>query len=129
MAITVEFRTDIFPAYENEEGESVNGFIGRRCVEWVRDGLPRYGQETLSICPEDWGWLVFLEETFPFWIGCNNMGCGDDGLPEYHLIIVAEPRNRLFRKKINTRPAMDKAVMALHELISNEPKILNPRWG
>lgn len=129
MQTQVEFTTDLFPELPGEAEESDNGFIGRGFAEWIRDKLPEHGQATDSdgIVAEDFGWLCYLENEFPLWIGCNNHGENADGGTSYTAMIVAEPPFRFFRK-IDTKPALTKAVDALKSLIESEPGIRDVSW-
>ena len=129
METQVEFRTKMFPERPGEREENVNEFVGKAFCEWIRDELPRHGQETENnIIAEDFGWLCYLKCEFPLWIGCNNHGEDETGMTSYTAIVAAEPRRGLFRKGPDPKPALEKAAAAFKRLIESEPKIEDVKW-
>ncbi len=60
MRTHIEFRTDKFPEYEDEDIEdAVNpGRFGRRLAEHLQAKLPERGVLTEEPFAEDWGWVV-----------------------------------------------------------------------
>lgn len=132
MDTHVEFKTDMFPELPGEAEENINGFLGKGVALWIRDQLPAHGQATDEdgIVAEDWGWLCCLECDFPLWIGCGRTAADDepDGAVEYRAFVVAEPPFRIFRK-IDTKPAVSKALVAFRSLIESEPRIRDVVWS
>lgn len=129
MKTNVEFNSDMFPEIPGEAEEHVNGFIGKSFCEWIRDELPKHGQDTRDeIIPEDFGWLCTLECEHPLWIGINNNGLESSGLTSYVAIVVAEFPKKLFRKSPDPKPHLQKAISALEALIKSEPRIKSVSW-
>lgn len=66
MRTHLEFLSDAFPAYSNEEDEINPGIYGKRLAEFLAEKLPGQGFTVLGMPSEDWGWLTYLEnEAFP----------------------------------------------------------------
>jgi hypothetical protein len=61
MKTQVEFRSDKFPPYDGEEEEINPGLWGKRLAEYFQKSLPHHGLKVTGISPEDWGWMVELE--------------------------------------------------------------------
>ena len=102
MNTLVEFKSDKFPPYEGEEAQINPGLWGKRLAEYLQEQLPRHGLKVTCIGPEDWGWMVELEnEGFPLWIGCGHQN--DE--PDVFLCFIepSKPYLRRWFKKIDTR--------------------------
>jgi hypothetical protein len=140
MNTTVHFKSKAFPKYPNEDAEIVNANCwGKRLAEFIRDGLPRFGVETTGILNEDWGWLVSVRnDAFPLGIGCGPVddseeedgGKPADGTTEFVVFVTAEPKllQRLF-KRVDTKPALERAAAALRGLLESSPDIADIVWS
>jgi|GEM_PF-571020 len=149
MNNTAEFKSTAFPKQPDEDEELVNPHCwGRGLAEWIRVQLPKHGIETKDILCEDWGWVVNLKnEGFPLWIGCGvrtgldeEKSENDDGeartrpapnaLCEFSVFVTAEPGffQRLF-KRVDTKPATQQAVEALHRLLESSTEIQDLQWS
>jgi len=129
MKTHVEFRSDSFPPYPDEENEINPGRWGKRLAEFIHDGLKALGFEVIEPGAEDWGWMVEIRnEAFPIWIGCGNIDDEDDG----HLCFI-EPSTPFVRKflfkKISTEADINKIQAALDSILSSEPSISEIRWS
>jgi len=114
MKTHVEFRSDQFPA-DPDEDEVVNpGLYGRRIAEFLAEGLRSQGFEVAKPLPEDWGWVVEMEnKEFPLWIGCGHQG----EYPDDFLCFIEPHKPEIWRllKRVNTT----EHVQSLHEAIDN----------
>ena len=61
MKTHVTFRSDKFPPCDGEQEEINPGVWGRRLAEYLQKNLPHHGVKVTGIGPEDWGWMVELE--------------------------------------------------------------------
>jgi hypothetical protein len=78
MQTVVEFRSDLFSAYEASE-ENINpGIYGKRLAEFLQRGLGAMGFAVSRIFDEDWGWVVSIEGG-DVWIGCGHYPEYPDG--------------------------------------------------
>lgn len=129
MKTHVEFRSDLFPPYPNEEDEINPGCWGKRLAEFIHNGLKERGFDVLEPFAEDWGWMVEIRnDAFPIWIGCGNID-GDDG----GFLCFIEPSKPYVRKflfkKISTEVDVGKVQAALDSVLSSEPSIKEVRWS
>jgi hypothetical protein len=127
MLTQVEFRSDAFPPYENEEQEVNPGRYGKRLAEFLSRGLIEHGFEPLAPIGEDWGWLVRVKnDRFPLWIGCGNYDEYPDGFLAF--IEPHRPIIRRFLRRINTRESVEALQKAVDKILSNHPNIRDKRW-
>jgi len=70
MKTHVTFRSNKFHPYDGEQEEIDPGVWGKRLAEYLKKNLPHHGVKVTGIGPEDWGWMVELEnEQFPLCVG------------------------------------------------------------
>lgn len=129
MKTHVEFRSDRFPPYPNEEDEINPGRWGKRHAEFIHSGLKERGFDVIEPGAEDWGWMVEIRnEAFPLWIGCGNIDDEDDGY-----LCFIEPSTPYVRKflfkKISTDADVLRVQSALDSILSSEPSIKEIRWS
>lgn len=127
MLTHVEFVSDKFPAYEDEE---VNpGVFGQRLAEFLSNGLKSKGFRPQEPVMEDWGWIIPIEnEEFNLWVGCGNY-------PEYKngFLCFIEPykekiKKFLFFGTIETKPRITELQKAMNEVLKAEPAIQQLKW-
>lgn len=127
MKTYVEFRSDRFPPYP-EEDELVNpGIYGKRLAEFLSAGLRSHGIATGEPFTEDWGWIVPIEnKAYSLWIGCANYAEYDDGF----LCFVQPSKPFVWRwfRKIATAPQVEPLTKAMASLLSSDPAIRDIRW-
>ena len=127
MKTQVEFRSDKFPAYENEEQEINPGRYGKRLAEFLATGLRSHGFETEELIAEDWGWVVPIKnDGFKLWIGCGNYEEYPDGF-----LCFIEPHTPLIRKlfkKIDTQSRVEALQKAMDAVLSESAGIRDKRW-
>ena len=124
MKTCVEFRSDRFPAYPDEEQQINPGIWGKQLAEFVSAGLKSRGIAAGKPVAEDWGWLVPIEnESFPLWIGCANY---DDGFLCF--IEPSKPFIRRYFKKISTESQVSAVAKALDSLLASEASVGDVRW-
>ena len=141
MKTHVEFTSSSFPKYENEDEETVNPERwGKRLAEYFRDELPAYGVATKDILCEDWGWLVYIENSdFPLWIGCGPVDdIDEDGNVTYQkterncefaAFITAEPSvlKKLFRK-VDISSAIERVSEAMQKMFEDRDDFSEVTW-
>ena len=128
MKTQVEFRSDKFPAYKNEEQEINPGRYGKRVAEFLAAGLRSHGFETEELIAEDWwGWVVPIKnDGFKLWIGCGNYEEYPDGF-----LCFIEPHTPLIRKlfkKIDTQSRVEALQKAMDAVLSESAGIRDKRW-
>jgi hypothetical protein len=127
MKTHVEFRSDKFPPDDGEEEEINPGIWGRRLAEYLQNKLPHHGVKVTGIGPEDWGWMVELEnEQFPLWIGCGHQHGEDDAFLCF--IEPSKPSIRKWLKTIDTTPQVSRVSEALEKVLESNPDIRDINW-
>ncbi len=130
MRTKVEFVSNDFPPYPNEDEEINPGIWGKRLAEFLSTELPKYGIKPKEFYPEDWGWEIPLEnDAFPMFIGCSNQS--DPGGNRFLCIIdPSKPQIRkgLFRK-IDTRSDVERVANALDKVLRSHPGINDLTWS
>ena len=127
MKSHVEFLSDSFPA-EPGEDEKVNpGRWGKKLAEYLRVELDRVGLNGGEVFPEDWGWVVPIEnEAFALWVGCGNR----DGHPNGFLCFVEPSKpivRRLFRK-IDASTRVTEVADALDKILTTNQNVREIHW-
>ena len=127
MQTTFEFSSSAFPAYPGEETQINPGRFGKRLAEFFQESLPRHGFEVTTLGPEDWGWMVELEnDEFPLWIGCGNV---DDSDTEFLCFIEpSKPEIRRLLKVIPTKPVVDRLKLAIEAALTTSGTVTDFRW-
>jgi len=128
MKTQVEFKSDKFPPYDGEEEEINPGLWGKRLAEYLQDNLPSHGINVTCIGPEDWGWMVELEnKEFPLWIGCGHQYGGKS---EFLCFIEpSQPFIRKWFKKIDTKESVNRVVNALANVLESDSDIRDIKWS
>jgi hypothetical protein len=129
MKTHVEFRSDDFPPYEDED-ELVNpGVYGKRLAEFLVAGLKEHGFEPREPIAEDWGWVIPLKsQGFRLWIGCANYCDYPDGF-----LCFIEPHQPAIRRyfvlwRVDTSAKIIELHGAIDRLLSAHKGIREKRW-
>jgi hypothetical protein len=129
MKTYVEFRSNDFPPYADEEDEINPRRFGRRLAEFLVNGLKDSDFEPQPPIAEDWGWVVPIKNAgFNLWIGCGNYDAYPDGFLcfiEPHTPFV---RRFLFFGRIDVTARVASLREALDALLSHHPGIREIRW-
>ena len=129
MKSHVEFRSDLFPPYEDEEEQVNPGRYGKRLAEFLVSGLKGQQFEPEEPIAEDWGWVVPIKnKEFNLWIGCGNY----EEYPNGFLCFI-EPHEPVIRKlpffrKINTETTVGKLREAMDQVLAGNPEIHGVQW-
>ena len=125
--MTVEFRSDRFPAYPGEEEEVNPDLWGKRLAEFLCEKLPAEGFQTGEPYSEDWGWEIpVVNGGFKFRIGCGHYREYPDG----YLCVITPHRpffQKLFRR-IDTREPVAALQRALDKILTAADGIREKRW-
>lgn len=128
MKTFVEFRSDKFPPYDDEE-ELINpGIWGKRLAEYLVEKLAEYGIETGELICEDWGWYIPIPDTrFSLALCVGHQGGGDD-----EFICFTEPGKptgrRLF-KKYDVTVQLTNLTGKLHTVLNSDQDIHGIEWS
>jgi hypothetical protein len=127
MKTYVEFRADQFVACKSEDCEINPGRHGKRLAEFLAAGLRARGFQTTELTPEDWGWVIPVEnDDFKLWIGCGNNEEHLDGF-----LCFIEPHTPVIRnlfKKIDTRVRVGAVQQAMDATLSESVGIRDKKW-
>ena len=125
----VEFVSDAFPPYPNEDEEINPGIWGKRLAEYLRLQLPAQGIKPLEPYTEDWGWAIPIEnDAFRMFIGCSNqLEPGGNRFLCFVEPSKPEVRKGLF-KKIDARPDIERVSGALDRILLSNESIAELRW-
>lgn len=127
MRTHIEFLSEAFPPYEDEEEQVNPGRHGKRLADFLANGLKSYNFQVTSVTPEDWGWMVELEnEEFPLWVGCGNYEEYANGFLCF--IEPSKPTIRKWFKKIETTETVEKLASAIQSILEQSGKTSNIRW-
>lgn len=123
----VEFRSDRFPAYDDEEQQVNPGRWGRRLAEFLRDNLRKEGLQTEELVAEDWGWMLPIKnDQFRLWIGCGNYEEYADGF-----LCFIEPHTPFVRRllrRVDTRERVASLQRAMDTILSDAAGVREKRW-
>jgi hypothetical protein len=73
MRTHVEFRSEKFPPYPEEQVEVNPDLWGKRLAEYLYNQLVARGVTVGQIYAEDWGWVVPIHhDAFRMWLGCGH---------------------------------------------------------
>jgi hypothetical protein len=127
MKTHVEFRSDSFPACDDEGCEINPGRYGKRVAEYLAAGLHSHGFRTKELISEDWGWVIPIEnDNFSLWIGCSNYEEYPDGF-----LCFIEPHTPFIRKlfrKVDTQPRVEALQKAMDALLSEGAGVRDKKW-
>ena len=125
----VEFTSDAFPSYPNEDEEINPGIWGKRLAEYLCSQLSLHGITPEEPYTEDWGWLIPIKnEKFKMFIGCSNqLEPGDN-----RFLCFIEPSKPEVRKglfgKVDARPDINRVASALDKVLTSHQDIHDLRW-
>ena len=130
MRTHVEFRSDKFPTYGNEE-EGVNyesGVYGKRLAEFLKMKLMQKGVVVSSMNDEDWGWRIDIshEGNYNLWIGCGHYQEYENGFLCF--VEPGKPFVRKWFKKIDVREPVEKIAAALDDILNNDNDVQSVKW-
>lgn len=127
MKTQVEFRSDKFPPYEDEEEEINPGLWGKRLAEYLVLKLSEQGVSTDELIPEDWGWYIPVKnDGFRLALCCGHQYGDDD-----QFLCFTDPKTPLVRKffkKIDAAPQLSRLVEALERILASDPDIREVVW-
>jgi hypothetical protein len=130
MRTHVEFRSNLFPPYPDEDTPNPD-LWGKRLAEFLQlklteQGIAAGNRDSLFV--EDWG-VGFHIEKMPFkmWIGCGHYQEWDDGY-----LVFIEPSKPTIRKglfgKIDTSAEVERVANAIDRILLNETDVRDVRW-
>ncbi len=125
----LEFVSDAFPSYPDEEDAINPGIWGKRLAEYLIENLPDQGVIAFEPIPEDWGWMIPVRnEAFKIFIGCSNQ-TEPDGNRFLCFIDPSKPRVRkgLFGK-IDATPDIERVGTAVYKVLASHPQVRDLRW-
>lgn len=127
MKTQVEFRSDKFPAYADEEEQINPGLWGQRLAEYFVEKLPAHGITTEEIIAEDWGWYVPIQSVdYPIGLCCGHQ-YGD---PDQFLVFT-DPGNPIVKKlfsKIDCTEQLEQLTRAMDQILKADPEIREVVW-
>ena len=127
MKTHVEFRSDRFPAYEDEDRQINSDRYGKRLAEFLAEGLRKEGFAPQDLVAEDWGWEVpIANDGFRLWVGCGSHGEDPGGFLCY--IEPHEPYIRRCFKKVDVRERIESLQQALDRILCEAAGIRDKRW-
>lgn len=129
MRTHLDFKSDRFPSYGTEvEGVNHQTIWGKRLAEFLAEALKKRGFPVTEPFPEDWGWMVPIEnEAFPLFVGCANYG--DEDEDSFACFIEpCRPEVRRWFKKIDTRETVGRVADALEAILKSDPSVRELRW-
>lgn len=129
MSAFLHVRTRRFGPLPGEEDEVVNpGMFGRALAEHLRLRLAAVGRAAPSVCAEDWGWWVTLDDA-PFRFGAcvyalDADGAGPDGPWEYVVTEGLVPARRFGRRRAEPAEAWVDALRGqLRAIVEDDPDL------
>ena len=127
MRTNLEFRSDAFSPYADEEAQVNPGRYGRRLVEFLATELPHHGFTIDGMCPEDWGWrLDVRNEAFPLWVGCGNYEEFENGFLCF--IEPSKPVVRRWLRSVQTSETVERLASALELALQQNGNAQHLRW-
>lgn len=129
MRTQVEFFSDAFPSYPNEDEEINPGIWGKRLAEYLVSQLPQHGITPGEFYAEDWGWEIPIEnEAFPIYIGCSNQLEPEGN----HFLCFVDPSKPKVKvglfKSVDGTNDITRVADALDKILSKNPDIKELRW-
>jgi len=123
----IEFKSNKFPPYEDEENEINPGRWGKRLAEYLSLKLKESGVSIGNIYAEDWGWAIPIKgKPCDMWIGCGNY----DEYPNGFLCFIepSKPSIRKFLKKIDISEDLKFLSGAIDKILNAESEITDIKW-
>lgn len=127
MRSHVEFKSTAFPAYPDEDSLVNPHVFGKRLAEFLAAQLTAHDFIVRGIHPEDWGWVINLENlNFPLWIGCGN----HEDKSDLFLCFIepSKPFVRRWLTKIETQNTVERLATALNTILLDSGKVSALRW-
>jgi len=125
----VEFVSDAFPSYPDEDEDINPGIWGKRLAEYLCSHLPGHGITPMEPYTEDWGWEIPIKnEKFKMFIGCSNQL--EQGGNRFLCFIdpsKPEVRKGLFGK-VDARSDISRVAEAIDKILTSNPAITDLRW-
>lgn len=119
MRTVFEFTSTAFPPYEDGQDAVQECLYGRRLAEHLAAALGARGYTVLLVTPEDWGWVVELDnKAFPLWIGCGS----DMDVPNGFRCFIepSSPTVRKWFRKTDTRSVVEPLADALEAILREQ---------
>ncbi len=128
MLTHVVLRSEGFPAYESEDEEVNPGRYGKRLAEFIAEGLMSEGEIVGELIPEDWGWVVPVENpSFTLWVGVGNYEEYENGF-----LCFIEPHAEYVRKlwkKVPARERIELLQQRLNRVLCSSKEIHELKWS
>ncbi|WP_156351548.1 hypothetical protein [Sphingomonas sp. Leaf25] len=123
MRTNLEFRSSKLSDVPSADGVPV----GEAVANLLKDELPKHGFAVSRILPEDWGWIIWIENpSFPLWVGCGFYGEWDDGMLLF--IQPNRPYVRRWFRKLSVAETVERLAMALESIVRQSGKASEVRW-
>ncbi len=127
MKTHLEFVSTSFSPGANESTLINPGLYGKKLADFLAAELAKRGYHVISICAEDWGWMVELKcEQFPLWIGCGNYEELKNGFLCF--IEPSQPYVRKWFSKIETASVVEPLAIAIEKILLASGKVEHLRW-
>ena len=127
MKTQVQFRSDKFPPYENEEEEINPGLWGRRLAEYLVTNLKEKGIPIEEPIAEDWGYYIPIEnKEFRLAVCCGHQNGDDD-----EFLCFTEPSSPTIKKlfkKIDASSQLERITKAINDILSSDSEIRELEW-
>ncbi len=127
MKTNIEFKSELFSAYDGEEDEINPGRYGKRLAEYIHKEIQNFGVDVNDIYSEDWGWVVPVKhDEFSVWIGCGNYEEYENGF-----FVFVEPSKPVIRKwfrKIDTTGVVSKVKESIEKVLKANDGIVDVCW-
>lgn len=130
MLSHVEFRSDAFPPYDDEQDRINPGRYGQRLGEFLDRELRATGVSSAGLIEEDWGWRIPIEHNeFDAFIGLGNY----DEYPNGFLVFIepSKPRIRRFPKiwrSIDTTSFVAGIQGTLDRILRSSEEVYDLKW-
>lgn len=129
MRTHVEFISDAFPSYLNEDEEINPGIWGKKLAEFLVTQLSQHGITTEEFYAEDWGWEIpIVNKEFPMFVGCGNQ-LEPEGNHFLCFVNPSKPKVKtgLF-KSVDGTADINRVAEALDSILTGNPDIKELRW-
>ncbi|WP_435263302.1 hypothetical protein [Tenacibaculum sp. nBUS_03] len=103
MKTDIQIKTDLFPAYLDEENEINPGRFGKKLAEFIKKNLEENGVQVADLYPTDYAYEIRLDQfKFSVYISAGNI----DGETDLFLVSL-EPRKEFIRKFFKKIPTVE----------------------
>ncbi len=130
MKTEIYIKSNLFPAYPNEEEEINPGRFGRKLGEFVREALVKNGVEVVDLYPTDYGYeMRIVQFDFDVFVITGNVDEEENIDSKENLFLISIDPNkdyvRKFFKKIPTKPVIEKVYnIIMNELLKEKIEII-----